>query len=66
MAKIQSIRETLCSLDCGSCGAPTCQAMAEDIVNGEASIDDCVMNMKNKFMAMTNANAAADEQHNEK
>jgi len=66
MAKIQSIRETLCSLDCGSCGAPTCQAMAEDIVNGEASIDDCVMNMKNKFMAMMNANAAADEQHNEK
>lgn len=55
MAKIQSIRETLCSLDCGSCGSPTCQALAEDIVNGEADINDCVINMKNKLNEMTNS-----------
>ena len=53
MAKILSIRETLCSLDCGSCGAPTCQALAEDIVNGEADLNDCVINMKNKLNEMT-------------
>ncbi|MBS6953201.1 MAG: 4Fe-4S dicluster domain-containing protein [Enterocloster asparagiformis] len=29
-------------LDCGSCGAPTCKALAEDIVRGEASERDCV------------------------
>ena len=29
-------------LDCGSCGAPTCKALAEDIVRGEASENDCV------------------------
>ena len=49
MVQIQQIRETLCSLDCGSCGAPTCQALAEDVVNGEASLDDCIINMKQKI-----------------
>ena len=29
-------------LDCGSCGAPTCKALAEDIVRGNASENDCV------------------------
>ena len=50
MVRIQQIRETLCSLDCGSCGAPTCQALAEDVVNGEASLDDCIINMKQKIL----------------
>mgnify|MGYP002508897684 CR=1 FL=1 len=30
-------------IDCGSCGAPTCRALAEDIVRGTACKDDCVM-----------------------
>lgn len=38
--------ERLCKkfpgLDCGSCGAPTCKALAEDIVRGEATENDCV------------------------
>ncbi|MGL5436877.1 MAG: [Fe-Fe] hydrogenase large subunit C-terminal domain-containing protein [Lachnospiraceae bacterium] len=38
--------ERLCKkfpgLDCGSCGAPTCKALAEDIVRGDASEKDCV------------------------
>ncbi|MCI8959047.1 MAG: 4Fe-4S dicluster domain-containing protein [Lachnospiraceae bacterium] len=38
--------EQLCrdfpGLDCGSCGAPTCKALAEDIVRGEAREKDCV------------------------
>ncbi len=46
MAKIQSIKESLCSLDCGSCGAPTCLALAEDIVRGEAKIEDCIIRLK--------------------
>lgn len=29
-------------LDCGSCGAPTCKALAEDIVRGNAVETDCV------------------------
>ena len=46
MAKIQSIKESLCSLDCGSCGAPTCLALAEDIVRGDAKIEDCIIRLK--------------------
>lgn len=66
MAKIQSIRETLCSLDCGSCGAPTCQALAEDIVSGEANINDCVINMKNQFNAIVSTNGAANKKQQTK
>ena len=29
-------------LDCGSCGAPTCQTLAEDIVRGDAAPNDCI------------------------
>lgn len=49
MAQIQEIRESLCDLDCGSCGAPTCQALAEDIVKGEASPDDCIIRLRQKL-----------------
>lgn len=49
LMQIQKIREELCDLDCGSCGAPTCQALAEDIVKGEASIDDCIIKIRQKM-----------------
>ena len=41
MADIQNLREILPKIDCGSCGAPTCRAFAEDIVCGNATIGDC-------------------------
>ncbi len=41
MDAIERIYEKLPHLDCGSCGAPSCEAFAEDIVNGCASIDMC-------------------------
>lgn len=49
MMKIEEIYESLCDLDCGSCGAPTCRALAEDIVNGDASTNDCVIKWKRAF-----------------
>lgn len=55
MAQIQEIREGLCDLDCGSCGAPTCQALAEDIVKGEASPDDCIIRLRQKLAAESGA-----------
>lgn len=43
--KMQQVEE-LCrkfpGLDCGSCGAPSCKALAEDIVRGAASERDCI------------------------
>ncbi|MBR7117460.1 MAG: 4Fe-4S binding protein [Clostridia bacterium] len=41
MADIQRIKAELPGIDCGSCGAPNCRAFAEDIVNGNATENDC-------------------------
>ncbi len=29
-------------MDCAACGAPTCEALAEDVLRGSATTDDCV------------------------
>ena len=49
MADIQKLKETLPGIDCGSCGAPTCRAFAEDIVKGTSTPDQCVVMMKQKL-----------------
>ena len=43
LADIQRIKGELPGLDCGSCGAPTCRALAEDIVKGQSCIDKCLI-----------------------
>ena len=30
-------------LDCGACGAPSCEALAEDVVRGTGQVTDCVL-----------------------
>ncbi len=42
MKQVEALMEELPELDCGSCGAPTCRALAEDIVRGEAVKTDCI------------------------
>ena len=46
MSRIQALRKELPGIDCGSCGAPTCRAFAEDIVRGNANESDCVIKYK--------------------
>lgn len=46
MQQIDSIAEHLPGLDCGSCGAPTCRALAEDVVRGVAHERDCIHLLK--------------------
>ena len=52
IANLNSV-ERICNLfpglDCGSCGAPSCRALAEDIVRGEASDKDCIHIFKEYF-----------------
>ncbi len=43
MADIQNLKNELPGIDCGSCGAPTCRAFAEDVVKNRASIEDCLI-----------------------
>lgn len=50
MREIVAITHTLPGIDCGSCGAPTCRALAEDIVKGHAVADDCVFMMRDKLL----------------
>ena len=49
MADIQEIRKDLPDLDCGSCGAPSCAAFAEDVITGAASADECVVFMRQAY-----------------
>lgn len=43
MSDIQKLREELPGIDCGSCGAPTCRAFAEDVVRHRADLCDCMI-----------------------
>lgn len=42
MTRMDEILSRLPGLDCGSCGAPSCRAMAEDVVKGLAKETDCI------------------------
>lgn len=42
MAKVEQLMAKFPGLDCGSCGAPTCKSLAEDVVRGVAYETDCV------------------------
>ncbi len=41
MRAIQKLCGVLPGIDCGACGAPTCHALAEDVIKGTASTADC-------------------------
>lgn len=43
MSRIEELSRLLPQIDCGACGSPTCRALAEDIVQGNASLNDCVV-----------------------
>ena len=41
--RMQAICKALPGLDCGACGAPSCEALAEDVVRGLAQVTDCAL-----------------------
>ena len=47
--EMEEIVSRLHGLDCGSCGAPSCMALAEDVVRGFAQEEDCIFNMKEQM-----------------
>lgn len=49
MELIDEIYERLPKLDCGSCGSPSCKALAEDIVRGFGNEDDCIFRMRERI-----------------
>ena len=51
-------------LDCGSCGAPTCKALAEDIVRGNACETDCVYYLRENLHKLSEeVSVLADDLH---
>jgi len=42
MRRVKDLMNTLPGVDCGVCGAPSCSALAEDIVNNKGSLRDCI------------------------
>ncbi len=48
MGELESINDKLPGLDCGACGAPSCRALAEDIVRGKSHETDCIFKLREK------------------
>ncbi len=53
MQKMDEINEGLPGLDCGACGAPSCKALAEDIVRGLASETDCIFKLRERITSLS-------------
>ena len=49
MEQIEKMYMNMPKLDCGSCGAPSCKALAEDVVRGFGNEDDCIFKMREKI-----------------
>lgn len=60
LLKIEELESHLPGLHCGSCGAPSCHAFAEDVVLGRASEEDCIFKVRERMQYMT-GESDADE-----
>lgn len=64
MAKLQQMKEIyscLPHIDCGSCGRPSCQAMAEEIVRGHGAVTDCIFKLREGIATLANKIAVMSE-----
>ena len=60
--QVERLCKKLPGLDCGSCGAPTCKALAEDIVRGNAREEDCVYYLRESLHKLSQeVSALADD-----
>lgn len=48
LEELEAINKALPGLDCGACGAPSCRALAEDIVRGMANETDCIFKLRDR------------------
>ncbi|MDR1764557.1 MAG: 4Fe-4S dicluster domain-containing protein [Lachnospiraceae bacterium] len=56
--QVERLCKRLPGLDCGSCGAPTCKALAEDIVRGDRSEKDCIYFLRDSLHKLSDEVAA--------
>jgi ferredoxin len=53
LAKMNEFHALLPGIDCGSCGRPSCRAMAADLARGEGEITDCIFKLKERVTALS-------------
>ncbi len=54
LQELERIAKTFPGIDCGSCGAPTCRALAEDIVRGKSTDSLCIYKMRERMQTLSN------------
>lgn len=62
LERLEELSQTLPGLDCGSCGAPNCRALAEDIVQERGDENDCVFVLRKKISRLTEEMVELDRQ----
>lgn len=63
MEELELLLKRLPNLDCGSCGAPNCRALAEDIIRGFGSENDCVFLMRERVSVLAKELINLNESH---
>ncbi len=59
--ELERIAATFPGIDCGSCGAPTCRALAEDIVRGKATDSLCIYRLRERMQTLTDELSQLEE-----
>ncbi len=62
LERLEELSQNLPGLDCGSCGAPNCRALAEDIVQERGDENDCVFVLRKKISRLTQEMVDLDRQ----
>lgn len=65
MKRMNEIIEHLPGYDCGSCGSPTCQTFAEDIVRGYCTEMDCIHLLRDRLKVMAQQMVELAQTHRE-
>lgn len=58
--RIEEIEAELPGLDCGSCGSPSCRALALDIVSGHASEMNCIFKLNERISTLAGEMVSLD------
>ena len=75
LQQMQEIEGQLYGMDCGSCGAPSCRALAEDIVRGYSTQEACIYKLREEIQTIADGlrrlsavmpRTAADQEKSEK
>ena len=53
LREMDAIYAGLPHIDCGSCGRPSCRALAEDIVRGQGDETDCIFKLREHITALS-------------